>query len=49
MAGKPEQQQEPTPQEFAVLRRRRNLTVFGGIMVLALIFYIITIIRVGVF
>ena len=49
MAKKPEQKQEPTPQEFVALRRRRNLTVFGGIMLLAVIFYIITIIRVGGF
>ena len=35
--------------EFQALRRRRNYAVFGGIMLLCVIFYLITIVRVGGF
>ena len=38
---------QPTPEEFVALRRRRNLAVFGGIVLLCVIFYLITIIRLG--
>ena len=33
--------------EFQALRKRRNYAVFGGILLLCLIFYLITILRVG--
>lgn len=33
--------------DFHDLRRRRNYAVFGGIILLCLVFYMITIIRVG--
>ena len=46
MADKPEEKQ-PTAREFVALRRRRNLAVFGAIMLLCLIFYAITILRMG--
>ena len=32
-------------QEFRKLRRRRNYAVFGGIILLCLVFYLITIFR----
>lgn len=38
----------PTPEEFIALRRRRNLAVFAGIVLLCVIFYVITIARLGV-
>ncbi|XDZ65088.1 hypothetical protein AB8880_09140 [Alphaproteobacteria bacterium LSUCC0684] len=38
---------QPTPEQFIALRRRRNLAVFGGIVLLCVIFYLITIIRLG--
>jgi len=44
LKDKPDQ---PTPEEFIALRRRRNLAVFGGIVLLCVIFYLITIIRLG--
>jgi hypothetical protein len=37
----------PTPEEYVALRRRRNLAVFGGIVFLCVVFYLITIIRLG--
>lgn len=40
--------QLPTPEEFIVLRRRRNRAVFAGIVFLCVIFYLITIVRLGV-
>jgi len=46
MADKSEDRQ-PTAKEFVALRRRRNLAVFGAIMLLCLIFYAITILRMG--
>ena len=33
--------------EFRAMRRRRNYAVFGGILLLCLIFYAITIVKVG--
>lgn len=47
MAEKLTPPSRPTPQEFIALRRRRNLAVFSGIMLLCVIFFIITIIRIG--
>jgi len=38
---------EPTPEQFVALRRSRNLAVFGGIILLCVIFYLITIVRLG--
>ncbi|MCE2516281.1 MAG: hypothetical protein J4F41_00310 [Alphaproteobacteria bacterium] len=38
----------PTPDEFIALRRRRNFAVFGAIVLLCVIFYLITIVRLGV-
>jgi len=38
----------PTPEEFVAMRRRRNFAVFGGIVLLCVIFYLITIVRLGV-
>ncbi len=38
----------PSPDEFVAMRRRRNLAVFGGIIFLCVLFYLITIVRLGV-
>ncbi len=38
----------PSPEEFVAMRRRRNLAVFGGIIFLCVLFYLITIVRLGV-
>lgn len=43
MAGK----NELSPEEFAARRRGRNFAVFGAILLLCVIFYLITIIRIG--
>ena len=37
----------PSPEEYVALRRRRNLAVFGGIIFLCVLFYLITIVRLG--
>jgi hypothetical protein len=39
--------EQPTPEQFIALRRSRNFAVFGGIVLLCVIFYLITIIRLG--
>ncbi|CAI8432337.1 MAG: Uncharacterised protein [SAR116 cluster bacterium MED-G04] len=50
MADKPETiEAGMNSKEFQALRRRRNYAVFGGIMLLCVIFYLITIVRVGGF
>lgn len=47
---KPEQANETqmTALDFIALRRRRNFAVFGGIIFLCVVFYLITIVRLGV-
>ncbi|MGC6484527.1 MAG: hypothetical protein ACON4P_02555 [Candidatus Puniceispirillales bacterium] len=47
MAEKQTPPTQPTPEEFVALRQRRNLAVLAGIMFLCVIFYLITIIRIG--
>lgn len=37
----------PTPQEFVAMRRKRNLAVFAGIVVLCLVFYAITFVQLS--
>ena len=37
----------PTPDEFVALRRRRYFAVFGAIVLLCVIFYLITVVRLG--
>jgi hypothetical protein len=37
----------PSSEEFMARRRRRNIAVFGAIVLLCVMFYLITIIRVG--
>jgi uncharacterized membrane protein (DUF485 family) len=39
--------QAPTPEEYIALRRRRNYAVLGGIVFLCMLFYLITVIRLG--
>lgn len=37
----------PTPEEFVAMRRKRNLAVFGGIILLCFIFYAITFVQLA--
>ena len=37
----------PTPEEFVAMRRKRNLAVFAGIILLCLIFYAITFVQLA--
>ena len=43
-----DQGQQMKAEDFIVLRRRRNFAVFGGIIFLCVVFYLITIVRLGV-
>jgi hypothetical protein len=47
MADENKKTEQLTPEQFIALRRSRNFAVFGGIVLLCVIFYLITIVRLG--